>query len=130
MKVLWTTSELKEITLVGLSTLWGLILLYPGNTFVPSSQVGRLGLYAEDWVWGVILLSFSVPMLFINKQRHMGFRKAAHAFYWIFWLGISLLLWFRTAVGGPQPTDFLLVLPFITIALLHAIIYAGLGRDL
>lgn len=130
MRISWTTSELKENVLTLLALLWGILLILPGNTFAdPSGLSNSLGVYARDWVWGLLVLLVTVPFMLLPKNRHIGFRKFAHAFYWVFWSGIFFLAIFRSVVSnGLQSYDLLIPSVFLTIALLHAIFYVGLWR--
>ncbi len=130
MKIEWTTSELKETILVLLAVLWGTILLLPGNTFSEPSEMDFMSHYAPDHVWGISLILVCGPLLFVNRYKHPKYRSFVHAYLWIFWLGISALAVYRSRYDGLTPTDFLLVIPFLTLALLHAVIYVGLGRRL
>lgn len=130
MKIEWTTSELKEALLVWLALIWGMVLLFPGDSFSSPSRVNLMSHYAPDTVWGVLLISVSIPMLVVNKTRFYRFRRFAHIFYWIFWLGITCLAVYSSSADGIQPTDLLICLPFLAIALLHAVIYAGLERNI
>jgi hypothetical protein len=118
------------MVLTWLAILWGIILLFPGNTFAPPSQVGALGFYAEDWVWGSLLLLVSFPLFFLRRPKYRYIHQAAHAFYWIFWLGISVLVMARFTANGIQPTDFLITSAFVAIALIHGIIYIRLSQKL
>lgn len=129
MKVEWTTSELKEMVLVIFAFVWGAILLFPGNTFADQSRIDLLSLYASDSVWSMILMLVSLPMLKPDKSKMLKYRKFAHSFYWIFWFGIATLAFYRSVQNGFQPADYLITSPFITLALMHAIIYIGLSRD-
>jgi hypothetical protein len=128
-RVSWTTSELKESLLIVLALFWGLVLILPGNTFFPQNRVDYLGLYAEDWVWGSVLLVFSFPLLVVNRYKNRFLRRLAHAFYWVFWNGIALIIVLRSMSNGLNEVDFLLCSPFVTIAFMHGIIYAGLWRQ-
>jgi hypothetical protein len=129
MKVSWTTSELKEMVLTFLSLLWGMVLVLPGNTFFPPNRVDYLGLYAEDWVWGTLMLLVTVPFLFINKRRSRLYRRFFHAFHWCFWAGIGLLVIVRGWVNGFDEVDLLLCSPFFALALLHGVMYIGLWQE-
>lgn len=130
MKVEWTTSELKETLLVVQAVVWGAILLIPGNSFASPSRVDLLSEYAPDTFWGVALVAANLPLLFLNRYKHRRYRKFCHAFNWTFWLAITCIALYRSGFNGFQPTDFLLVMPFFTIAILHGVIYAGLWRKI
>lgn len=130
MKIAWTTSEMKEKVLTIYALVWAVILLLPGNSFANPSRIDVLSVYAPDTVWGILLLFVTFPMFRRDVAAHGRYRKFAHAFYWVFWSGIFLLAVFRSAANGFHSTDLLISLPFLAIAILHAVIYAGLGRKL
>lgn len=131
MKFQFTTSEVKESLLVIMALIWGAILLLPGDSFSSPSRVDALSYYAPDTLWGVLLWIFCGPFLLINRLRWRRYRKAVHIFLWIFWLGISFIALYRSAANGYHAVDFLIILPFLSIALMHAVIYTGLsiGRE-
>jgi len=124
----FTTSELTESLLMFQSILWGLLLLLPGDTFSSPSRVDIMSKYAQDHVWGMCIVLIVGPFLFLNRYRHTTYRKIVHIFLWTFWLGIGCLVIYRSSINGVSPIDFLLVIPFWTIALTHGIIYVGLGN--
>lgn len=129
MKVAWTTSELKETLLIVQAIAWGVILLFPGNTFAVPSRVDVLSTYAPDTVWGAVLIAINLPMMWLNRYKHHRYRRFVHAFNWTFWLAITCLALYRSSNNGLDAADFLLVIPFLTMALLHGIIYAGLENQ-
>lgn len=127
----WTTSEIKETLLVLQAVIWASILLLPGNVFASQSRIDFMSKYAPDHIWGALLIVVCGPFLFLNRYRFRLYRKVVHAFLWTFWLGIcALSLWRSISYSGARPTDLLIVLPFLTIALLHAINYAGLDKEI
>lgn len=132
MKLKWTTSELSETLLLIQAVAWGIILLFPGDTFAVPNQVSFMSKYAPDTVWGAILLLFSVPLFIFRGYGYRRLRKLGHASLWTFWLGIVALTLYRTITSpnGLTPPSFLIIIPFLTIAFLHGIIYAGLEREI
>lgn len=129
MKQTWTSSELRETILVVQALIWGSILLLPGDTFSVSSRIDFLSQYAPDHVWGALLLFCCFPFLLFNRYRYRAYRKFVHVFLWVFWLGIAAIAIWRSSYNGFAPTDFLIVIPFITIAFQHGVIYSGLEKD-
>lgn len=128
MEIRRTTSELIELVLIGISVIWGAILLLPGNTFAPANRMDILAQYAPDWIWGTALLCFSLPFFFLDRTKYRRYFSTVHAFCWVFWLAISFLAIYRSSINGLTPIDFLLILPFLAIALIHAILYVSLER--
>lgn len=124
----WTISQLHETILTLLALLWGVLLVLPGNTFAAPSGIATLFLFAQDWVWGVLLIAVSLPFLFVNKYRHLTVRRLVHAFYWVFWSGLSFLAYVRVAANGIQALDLILPSLLITFALFHAVFYIGSWR--
>lgn len=125
MKVVWTVSQMHETVLTLLALTWGILLLLPGNTFAAPAGVSSLFLFAQDWVWGTLLVSVSLPFLFLNKYRHINIRRFVHAFYWVFWSGLTLLASMRVAANGVQALDLILPSLLISFALFHAVFYIG-----
>lgn len=130
MKVAWTTSELKETILVMSALVWAFILVLPGDTFSSPSRVDFMSRYAPDHVWGISLFLICFPLMVVNRYKYPKYRSFVHASLWIFWLGITTLVMYRSSANGIDPTDLLIAIPFITLALMHAVIYIGLGRRL
>jgi hypothetical protein len=130
MRARWKTSELIEFVLISIAVLWGAILLLPGNSFAPANRIDLLAEYAPDWIWGIALLIFSLPFFFLDRIKYSKYFSAARVFYWIFWLSITLLATYRSADNGLSPVDCLLILPFLAIALIHAILYVSLEHRL
>lgn len=130
MKIEWTTSELKETLLIIQAMLWGSILLLPGDLFAIPSRIDLMSKYAPDYVWGTLLLLICTPALFVNRYRHRLYRRVVHAFLWTFWLGIAALSIYRslTSPNGFSIPVLLITIPFVTIAFMHGIIYAGLEK--
>ena len=129
MNVEWTTSELKEKVLVWFAVLWAFFLILPGNALADPSRLDLLALFANDTVWGGVLFLVSTPMLLLKPYKRRHYRKFAHAFYWIFWFGIFTLALARAGANGLSSLDMLISLPYLAIAMLHAVIYAGLWRQ-
>lgn len=124
----WTTSQLHEAILTILALLWGVLLILPGNTFASPTGLTTLFLFAQDWVWGVLLIAVSLPFLFVNKYRHLAIRRMVHAFYWVFWSGLSFLAYVRVAANGLEALDLILPSLLITLALFHAVFYISSWR--
>lgn len=130
MRVKWTTSEIKETLLVLQAVIWASLLLLPGDLFALPSRIDIMSKYAPDHVWGSILLVVCLPFLFINRYKYRNYRKLVHVFLWTFWSGIFCLGIYRVLSSRSfRPTDLIVLLPFLTIALLHAVNYAGLDKE-
>lgn len=126
MRNVWTLTELKEIILSILALFWGAVFLLPGEILSQASRVDLLRIYAGDATWGVLLLTGSLFLLFSPRDRYFKARKYTHAFFWVFWVGISTLLIARSVANGFNEVDALICSPFITLAFLHAAFYVRL----
>lgn len=126
MRSLWTLTEMKEIILSLLALLWGVLFLFPEDTLSRASRVDLMRIYAGDVTWGLLLIVVSLFLLLSPRHRHQRLRRAAHAFFWLFWLAISLLVLVRTAAGGVSLIDILLMSPYLALAFIHASFYARL----
>lgn len=128
MRVAWTVSQMHEAALTLLGLLWGILLVLPGNTFAAPAGVSSLFLFAQDWVWGTMLIAVSLPFLFLNKHRYVVIRRFVHVFYWVFWSGLALLSYMRVSANGLQALDLILPSLLIEMAVFHGIFYIGSWR--
>lgn len=126
MHAQWTLSELKETILALLALTWGIAFLIPGETLSRASRIDLLRFYAGDLTWAFLLIFFSIFLLFSPRHRLLWLRRSAHFFFWIFWIGISLIVIVRSFSNGFTANDALLCSPFIALAFLHAIFYMRL----
>lgn len=126
MKNRWTLSELKEIVLSLLAVLWGVVFLLPGDTLGTASRIDLMATYAGDVTWGILLVIGGLFLLFSPRTRHLHIRRWIHAFFWIFWAAITILVVVRSVANGFTTSDVLISSPFLTIALIHAAFYLRL----
>lgn len=126
MKKTWTLSELKEVVLSLLALLWAILLMFPGEILSRGSEFDLLAIYAGDAIWASFLLIASLFLLFAPRNRYRVIRRAAHAFFWLFWLAISILVLVRVSGNGFSISDILICSPFVTIAFIHAAFYVRL----
>ena len=131
MKFSWTTTDLQEGILSLLALFWGGVMVLPGNVFAQPTDLRPLSLYAQDWVWGSLLLLMSLLFVALNRYRYIIWRRFYHAFYWTFWSGIAFVAGIRVMNATTiTPALFLIPSAFLAIALIHAVIYIGLWRKL
>lgn len=122
----WTISEIKEVVLALLQFFWGILFMFPGNVFDAQGRYYLTAIYAQDWLWGILLLAASSLILFGSRTEWLHFRKFLHFFSWFFWLGIFILAMSRSIENGLHVADMLIFSPYITIAFLHATLYIRL----
>lgn len=126
MQLGWNLSRMKEIVLSFLALLWGVLFLFPGDILSQASRLELTRAYAGDNTWGVLLITVGIVLLIAPRHHHLIFRRAAHALLWLFWLAIGLLVLWRGAENGWQPTDLLLSTPYIAIGFVHGVFYMNL----
>lgn len=122
----WTALEIIEAILACNSLVWGIVFLFPGNVF-DTPRIKNDAIYAQDWLWGVFLVTVGVLLLIGPRNRRFWIRRYLHVFCWVFWFSITTLVAFRTFENGVMPTDFLFISVFLAIAFCHLTLYNRLA---
>lgn len=105
-------TELLELLLGLLATLWGLGLLNPwSHTFVSAPGFSAMALLAPEWAWGVAVAVLGLLQLGGLRGRHPQARRVGALgglFVWAFvgvmifrgnWAGLGWIIWGVVATG-------------------------------
>lgn len=124
-----TLSEMMELVLAFTALVWGILFLLPGNVFNPSSNIGLLSIYAQDWVYGILLVLCSLFLIIFPRGEYFSLRRGVHFTLWLFWAGITTVILVRFYRADTVSIGGWLFLSFpVAFAFLHALLYARLVK--
>src|SRR6188768_3806259 len=96
----WTLTDIIEAILALRSLAWGILFLFPEDTLGRGSQLTFLKTYANDTVWGIVLVVGSCFLIFFPRTHFFVLRRITHLVFWLFWLGITLLIYLNSLPRG------------------------------
>ncbi len=108
------------------SFIWGVMLLYPGETFSRHVVYHIMSEMAQEWVWGAAFMLHSV-MLFVNGVRNTTqfCRLITNTLGAVLWVGVTMSIFVNPI---PLPAIFAGHLA-LTVESLWILLRTPLGRE-